>query len=242
MSQAQLDVGDAGAQSVLPAARVRRQEGAAVDSVLRLGLRARIADHHRPQGRQRCDAADRRAGPRAFLAGLLDRHLSGGHADPRRHARASTRPAARGSRIELHAPILPVAHNAGYLWPKGLFGKRPGTVTMSFGKPIAPAGKDVPTLNARSRNVDRGRGRAARRSRRAAKTAALRRQATSSAAARRDATRPRRRESAAIVLAGAASITGSSARAGARSACRSTSRSHRSRAALGDDSRDRRRR
>jgi len=48
--------------------------------------------------------------------------------------------------IELATPILPVAHNAGYIWPKGLFGKRPGTVTISFGKPISPLGKDVPTL------------------------------------------------------------------------------------------------
>jgi len=49
--------------------------------------------------------------------------------------------------IELATPILPVAHNAGYLWPKGLFGKRPGTVTISFGKPISPVGKDVATLS-----------------------------------------------------------------------------------------------
>ena len=45
--------------------------------------------------------------------------------------------------IELGVPILPVAHNAGYLWPKGVFGKRPGTVTISFGKPIPPDGKDA---------------------------------------------------------------------------------------------------
>jgi 1-acyl-sn-glycerol-3-phosphate acyltransferase len=48
--------------------------------------------------------------------------------------------------IELGVPIVPVAHNAGYLWPKGVFGKRPGTVTISFGKPIAPDGKDAQTL------------------------------------------------------------------------------------------------
>jgi len=48
--------------------------------------------------------------------------------------------------IELGVPILPVAHNAGYLWPKGVFGKQPGTVTISFGLPIAPEGKDAQTL------------------------------------------------------------------------------------------------
>jgi 1-acyl-sn-glycerol-3-phosphate acyltransferase len=38
----------------------------------------------------------------------------------------------------MRVPILPVAHNAGWLWPKGVMGKRPGTVTLSVGKPIAP--------------------------------------------------------------------------------------------------------
>jgi 1-acyl-sn-glycerol-3-phosphate acyltransferase len=53
-----------------------------------------------------------------------------------------------GARLarELDVPILPVAHNAGWLWPKGVFGKRPGTVTISFGPPIAPAGKSAQQL------------------------------------------------------------------------------------------------
>ena len=41
----------------------------------------------------------------------------------------------------LDAPLLPVAHNAGYLWPRGIFGKRPGVITMSIGAAIAPAGR-----------------------------------------------------------------------------------------------------
>ena len=48
--------------------------------------------------------------------------------------------------IALPAPVLPIAHNAGYLWPKGLFGKVPGTVTMSIGQPIDPAGMDIAAL------------------------------------------------------------------------------------------------
>ncbi|HLW11417.1 MAG TPA: lysophospholipid acyltransferase family protein [Casimicrobiaceae bacterium] len=40
--------------------------------------------------------------------------------------------------VEMNLPILPIAHNAGWLWPKGVMGKRPGTVTVSIGKPIAP--------------------------------------------------------------------------------------------------------
>ncbi len=53
-----------------------------------------------------------------------------------------------GARLarELGVSIVPVAHNAGWLWPKGIFGKRPGTVTISIGKPIAPDGKDPQKL------------------------------------------------------------------------------------------------
>jgi len=50
--------------------------------------------------------------------------------------------------IDLGVPIIPIAHNAGWIWPKGVFGKRPGTVTISFGKPISPHGKDPQTLTA----------------------------------------------------------------------------------------------
>jgi len=48
----------------------------------------------------------------------------------------------------LDVPLLPVAHNAGYIWPKGLLGKRPGTITLSIGPSIMPAGKDPQTLTA----------------------------------------------------------------------------------------------
>jgi 1-acyl-sn-glycerol-3-phosphate acyltransferase len=49
--------------------------------------------------------------------------------------------------LALPAPVLPIAHNAGYLWPKGILGKKPGTITMSIGKPIATAGMDLAALN-----------------------------------------------------------------------------------------------
>jgi 1-acyl-sn-glycerol-3-phosphate acyltransferase len=53
-----------------------------------------------------------------------------------------------GSRLAaaLGVPLLPVAHNAGWLWPKGVFGKRPGVITLSIGAPIATTGCDVPVL------------------------------------------------------------------------------------------------
>jgi 1-acyl-sn-glycerol-3-phosphate acyltransferase len=48
--------------------------------------------------------------------------------------------------VAMGVPVIPVAHNAGYVWPKGVFGKRPGTITMVIGKPISPGGKDAATL------------------------------------------------------------------------------------------------
>ena len=44
--------------------------------------------------------------------------------------------------IALNVPVIPVAHNAGYLWPKGIFGKKPGTITMTIGPPLSPGGKE----------------------------------------------------------------------------------------------------
>jgi 1-acyl-sn-glycerol-3-phosphate acyltransferase len=48
--------------------------------------------------------------------------------------------------IAMQAPILPIAHNAGWLWPKGILGKRPGTITLSIGKPIEPGTMDAAAL------------------------------------------------------------------------------------------------
>lgn len=48
--------------------------------------------------------------------------------------------------LALGIPIVPVAHNAGYLWPKGVLGKRPGRVTVSIGPPIRIEGKDMQRL------------------------------------------------------------------------------------------------
>lgn len=40
-------------------------------------------------------------------------------------------------------PIVPVAHNSGYFWPKRSIRKWPGTITMAVGPPIDPAGKSA---------------------------------------------------------------------------------------------------
>jgi len=49
---------------------------------------------------------------------------------------------------ETGAPVVPVAHNAGLVWPRNAFVKRPGTVTVRIGPPIDPANRDPKTINA----------------------------------------------------------------------------------------------
>lgn len=53
-----------------------------------------------------------------------------------------------GARLAVAAdyPILPVAHNAGYFWPKRKFIKRPGTVKVVFGPLIYPEGRTAEEL------------------------------------------------------------------------------------------------
>ena len=48
-------------------------------------------------------------------------------------------------------PVVPVAHNAGRLWPRNAFLKRAGTVTVRIGPPIPTAGRDAKDVNAETR-------------------------------------------------------------------------------------------
>jgi 1-acyl-sn-glycerol-3-phosphate acyltransferase len=45
------------------------------------------------------------------------------------------------------APVVPVAHNAGLVWPRNAFLKRPGTVTVRIGPTIESANRDPKTVN-----------------------------------------------------------------------------------------------
>ena len=47
-------------------------------------------------------------------------------------------------------PIVPIAHNAGKLWGRNSFLKRPGVITMSIGVPINPAGLKAEEINSRA--------------------------------------------------------------------------------------------
>ena len=46
-----------------------------------------------------------------------------------------------------HAPVIPVAHNAGLCWPRNGFLKRPGLVTVRVGPTIDSAGRTAETVN-----------------------------------------------------------------------------------------------
>lgn len=45
------------------------------------------------------------------------------------------------------APVIPIAHNAGRLWPKSAFLKRPGEITVVIGPAIATEGKKAAVIN-----------------------------------------------------------------------------------------------
>jgi 1-acyl-sn-glycerol-3-phosphate acyltransferase len=52
--------------------------------------------------------------------------------------------------IETGAPVVPIAHNSGYLWPRRSLLKRAGTIYVVIGKPIDPTGLDAREINGRA--------------------------------------------------------------------------------------------
>ena len=54
--------------------------------------------------------------------------------------------------VETNTPIVPIAMNSGECWPKNSFIKKPGLVTVSIGKPIAPQGLNATELMQRVEN------------------------------------------------------------------------------------------
>ena len=52
--------------------------------------------------------------------------------------------------------IVPVAHNAGYYWPRRGLMKKPGTIRVVIGQPISPAGREVREVNEEIQALDRG--------------------------------------------------------------------------------------
>lgn len=54
-----------------------------------------------------------------------------------------------GARLAIRtgAPVVPIAVNSGECWPRKAFIKRPGTITVSIGPPIASGGLSAEALN-----------------------------------------------------------------------------------------------
>ena len=48
---------------------------------------------------------------------------------------------------ETGAPVIPVAHNAAYFWPRRGLLKKPGTIRVVIGPPIATRGRDPREIN-----------------------------------------------------------------------------------------------
>jgi 1-acyl-sn-glycerol-3-phosphate acyltransferase len=48
-------------------------------------------------------------------------------------------------------PVLPVAHNAGRLWPSKQLVKYPGTITIAYGEPISSSGGDSKAITQQAR-------------------------------------------------------------------------------------------
>jgi len=51
---------------------------------------------------------------------------------------------------EAGVPVVPIAHNSAYLWPRRSPLKRKGTIYVVIGQPIDPAGLDAREINARA--------------------------------------------------------------------------------------------
>jgi len=49
--------------------------------------------------------------------------------------------------IETGRLIVPVAHNAGFYWPRRGVMKKPGTVRVVIGAPVATVGREARELN-----------------------------------------------------------------------------------------------
>jgi len=60
--------------------------------------------------------------------------------------RGKYRPGGARLAVQTGTPVLPVAHNAGLLWGRNAFLKRPGLITVSIGAPIPTDGEDAESL------------------------------------------------------------------------------------------------
>ena len=159
--QAQLDVGNAVPVAIPAAARVRREKGAA--SVPFFGWAFRLASPITIDRKAGQDAMVQISaqGRERFAQGFwIILYPEGTRIPVGKRVRYKT--GAARLAIEMQVPILPIAHNAGWLWPKGVMGKRPG-VDHDVDRQTHRIGwNGRAATDAGGRVVDRGRSVAAR--------------------------------------------------------------------------------
>ncbi|MDA0224743.1 MAG: lysophospholipid acyltransferase family protein [Proteobacteria bacterium] len=63
-------------------------------------------------------------------------------------ARRAYQPGGAWLAARSKVPVVPVAHNAGLVWPRNAFLKYPGTITVRIGPAIDTAGRDPKTITA----------------------------------------------------------------------------------------------
>ena len=67
-------------------------------------------------------------------------------------SRGHYHPTAAVLAIESGRPLVPIAHNAGYHWPRKALIKKPGTIHLVIGDPIPSTGKSPRQLSAEAEN------------------------------------------------------------------------------------------
>ena len=109
---------------------VRQMHAIAID---RKGGRSAVAQIIE-QGKQRLDEGD--------WVVIFPEGTRMAPGETRRYGVSGTLLASEAGRL-----IVPVAHNAGSYWPRRGLLKRPGTVRVVIGAPVAPGGRDVRVIN-----------------------------------------------------------------------------------------------
>jgi 1-acyl-sn-glycerol-3-phosphate acyltransferase len=143
-------------QRVFPVDAVRLEKRAQAAALLRLG-----AGGH-------ADDLDRRAGGKAALRQLVEQGRmrlgqgywviifpEGTRTPVGTHRRY--KPGGAHLAVETGAPVVPVALNSGEFWSRQAFIKYPGTITVSIGPAIDPAGLSAEDVNARAEAWMEGR-------------------------------------------------------------------------------------
>ena len=139
--QTPVHLGNAGDPGIVPAPGVDTETGTVADPDLRLGSGNDAAYRHRPLPGGPIIKADSTPGNRAVTRRAMGGSVPRGNSHRCRASGRNTIRAAACWRRNPATRSVPIAHNAGYLWPRNGFLKRPGTIKMVIGPPMQSRGK-----------------------------------------------------------------------------------------------------